>query len=185
VVRINPTAAQPTPPDRSPSSGAGENLDSLYQAVFRRALYLMGNRTAAEDTAQETFLRYLSRRPAGLTSPLAWLITVCTRLCFDRMRSGRRHQTEPLNEAALMANSRGLPEEVLLDREEAQMARQALESLDPRERMLLLLRHSGTPYRALAAAAGCAEGSVGPLLHRAERRFRAAYERLAESGPSR
>jgi RNA polymerase sigma factor (sigma-70 family) len=185
VPTITHAAPQPTPPERSAQPVAGENLAGLWQAVFRRALYLTGNRTTAEDAAQETFVRYLANRPAGLASPLAWLITVCTRVCFDWGRKQRRSAAAPLEAGDRVADPGLLPDELLTGQEEARTARQALEQLDPRDRMILLLRYSATPYREIAAAAGCAESSVGQLLHRAERRFKAAYEQLAESGPPR
>lgn len=162
----------------------GESLSALYPAVYRRALYLIGDPATAEDAAQETFFRYLTRRPAGLRSPAAWLATVCTRLCYDWMRS-RSRRAVPLEAAEEIVDPGLLPEEVLTDREDLELARQALERLDPRDRTVLLLRHSSTSYREIAAVVGCAESSVGSLLHRAERRFRDVYQRLASDGPSR
>lgn len=185
MLTITRTAPQPTPPQQPQQPVPGEHLAGLWQAVFRRALYLTGNRTTAEDAAQETFCRYLANRPAGLASPLAWLITVCTRVCFDWGRKQRRSPTAPLEAGEHVADPGLLPDELLTGQEEARMARQALEQLEPRDRMILLLRYSSAPYREIALAAGCAESSVGQLLHRAERRFKAAYERLAESGPPR
>ncbi|HEY8345932.1 MAG TPA: sigma-70 family RNA polymerase sigma factor [Symbiobacteriaceae bacterium] len=162
----------------------GETLSDLYPAVYRRALYLTGDPAAAEDTAQETFLRYLTRKPQGLRNPAAWLATVCTRLCYDWMRSGRRRSV-PLETAAQLTDAAPLPEEIVSDREELALVRAALEHLHPRDRMVLLLRHSNASYREIAAAVGVAESSVGPLLHRAERRFRDAYRRLAAGRPPR
>lgn len=37
-----------------------DDLKGLYQTSFRRALYLLGTPSAAEDAAQEAFYRYLS-----------------------------------------------------------------------------------------------------------------------------
>ncbi len=163
----------------------GENFTGLYHAVFRRALYLLGDRHQAEDAAQETLLRYISRRPAGLTSPVAWLVTVCTRLCYDWMRQRRRRPAEPLEAATGLHDPGPAPDQAAETREELHRARQALESLDARDRMILLLRHSGSSYRDIATQVGCAENSVGQLLHRAERRFRAAYELLDTHPPRR
>lgn len=161
-----------------------ENLNGIYQTIFRRALYLLGNRTAAEDAAQEAFYRYLSRRPAALANPTAWLMTVVTRLCFDWLRRERHVAPGPPAERAEAVDTRPLPEEALTHREDLDRVRAALDALEPRDRMVLLLRHSGEPYRVIAEQAGCAENSVGQILHRAERRFQAAYERLAHHGPS-
>lgn len=161
-----------------------ERLANLYQAVYRRALYLTGNRTTAEDAAQETFFRYLSRRPAGLNSPLSWLITVCTRICIDWSRK-QKPVPLPDEQAARIADTGQLPDEVLSGQEEIRLTRVALESLEHRDRTILLMRYAYAPYREIAAAIGCADNSVGQMLHRAERRFKAAYEHLVAHGTPR
>lgn len=175
---LRQAAPQPTPAE-------GENLNHWYQKLFRRALYLTGDHGLAEDAAQETFYRYLSRRPAGLANPGAWLITVCTRLCYDWLRRRGRNPAAPFDENLSVADPGPLPEEVLTDREDLVLVRQALDSLAPRDRLILLLRYSSTSYREIAGTIGCAESSVGQLLHRAEGRFKAAYEHLVKHGSPR
>ena len=71
----------------------------------------------------------------------------------------------------------------MIARAEAALVRAALDRLPPRDRTLLLLRHSGASYAEIARALGCARGSVGTLLVRAERRFKTGYERMVESPP--
>lgn len=63
----------------------------------------------------------------------------------------------------------------VLRREEQAEVRQALARLPERQRNCLLLLHSGYRYAEIAATVGIAVGSVGVLLTRAERAFRAAY----------
>lgn len=162
-----------------------EGFSLLYQTTYRRALYLTGDRATAEDAAQETFCRYLARRPANLANPAAWLLTVCTRLCFDWMKRGRRRAAQPLDAAYAVSDPQPLPEQVVSRQEDLALARAALDRLEPRDRMMLLLRYSSASYREIAAQAGCAESSVGQLLHRAERRFRSAYADLSGSHSSR
>ena len=52
----------------------------------------------------------------------------------------------------------------------------------PRDRAVLLLRHSGFSYAEIADAVGLAPGSVGTTLVRAQRRFREVYEGTAGGG---
>lgn len=160
----------------------GDHLAALYQTVFRRALYLIGDRYCAEDAAQETFFRYLNHRPRSLENPAAWLYTVVTRLCYDWLKRSKRSQVTTLSEAGNLPDLQPTPDQALADQEELALVRHGLDQLVPRDRMILLMRHAGSPYREIAAAVGCAESSVGQLLHRAERRFKAAYEEL--SNPS-
>jgi RNA polymerase sigma factor (sigma-70 family) len=73
------------------------------------------------------------------------------------------------------AASDATPPQALLRAEEQTEVREALERLPDRQRDCLLLRHSGYSYAEIAAAIGIAVGSVGVLLARAERAFRATY----------
>ena len=83
-----------------------EQLYPLYYDELVRFLTgLLHSRAAAEDAAQETFLRALSHaeqlmdmdRPACR----AWLYRTAKRICIDRCRRARR--AEPLTEAAAEA----------------------------------------------------------------------------------
>jgi RNA polymerase sigma-70 factor (ECF subfamily) len=49
--------------------------------------------------------------------------------------------------------------------------REALETLSPRDREMLLLRQEGFSYREIAEVAGVSDRSVGTILARALQRF--------------
>src|SRR3546814_14185101 len=57
------------------------------------AYRMLGARDEAEDAVQEAFLRWHRADAAEIRSPEAWLVTVVTRLCLDRLRAeiGRAH----------------------------------------------------------------------------------------------
>lgn len=103
---------------------SGNDLRALWQSVYRRAFYLLGNLSAAEDVAQEAFSRFLGRRPDDLANLRGWLIAVCSRIAFDWIR--RRGRETHLNETA--------------DLPASQPASRAPARLAPREQMILLLR---------------------------------------------
>ena len=73
------------------------------------------------------------------------------------------------------------PSGVVIRLEEQAAIRQALVEVPERQRECLLLRHSGYSYAEIAATLGIAVGSVGVLLARAERAFRAQYRRQDDS----
>jgi RNA polymerase sigma-70 factor (ECF subfamily) len=56
------------------------------------------------------------------------------------------------------------------------MVRRILATMKPGQAKILLLRHSGLSYKEIAIALNVAPGSVGSLLTRAERAFRAKYQ---------
>lgn len=164
--------------------------DDRLEAVFRRryaeiaglARRVLGDRAEAEDVAQETFAK-LARHPV-LHRPddevAAWLRRVAVNASFNRAR-GRRRAKDVADRAARLepapaAEDAGSQLATVVRREEQTLVRAALASLPERQRACLLLRHSGYRYREIAEALGLAVGSVGVLLSRAERAFRATYE---------
>ena len=66
-------------------------------------------------------------------------------------------------------------EEAHTDLDDVLDVRETLEALEPRDRVALLLRHSGFSYAEIADATGLAPSSVGTTLARAQRRFRQEY----------
>jgi RNA polymerase sigma-70 factor (ECF subfamily) len=73
------------------------------------------------------------------------------------------------------------PEASLERKEVRERAREALDSLAPRDRERVLMRYSGVSYQEIAAAIDVESSSIGTLLARAERRFAAAVSLAAEA----
>lgn len=57
--------------------------------VFAVAYRMLGSVTEAEDVVQDTWLRWSAVDRDTVRTPSAWLTTVATRLCLDRLRSAR------------------------------------------------------------------------------------------------
>ena len=146
-------------------------FEDVYPGLHRYCVRLTGDEDVAADTAQEAFVRLLERgvkgEPAGLK---AWLFKVATHVIRDRARVEG-------NRARLLA-ANPMPDAVedhtqdRIDRSRRVAdVRKALDSLDERDRTLLLMREEGFQYRELAEAIGVEPTSVGTLLARARRRF--------------
>jgi RNA polymerase sigma-70 factor (ECF subfamily) len=157
---------------------------AYYRQVFATAYRLLGSTQEAEDMAQEVFLRlYLRPLPPGRQhNLLGWLLRVTTNLAYNLARDQRRRSARE-NRALvdLQEDLEGEPIEIGRGAETAREVREVLRQLSERQAQLLLLRQAGLSYAELAAAVGVAEGSVGTLLARAERAFRAKYAASAES----
>ena len=162
--------AAPSPSDDAPAEVLrlfGEHGSSLYR--FCRCN--LGSTPDAEDVVQETFLKLLQhlRAGGGRANLRAWLFEVAANACRDRVRwrprwlpwqaELDRRTVEPFDEAP-----------------DRRIARAALRSLAPRDRLLLSLRAQGLSYRGIAAAAGIRERSVGRLLARAVDRWKRRVE---------
>lgn len=153
-----------------------ELFDAVYPALLRYCVRLTGDGDAAEDVAQEAFVRLLDRNvrgdPAGLR---AWLFKVATHLVRDRVKVSRNR--ERLLEQNPVHPERAESPDRAVEREDLRReVRAALDSLDERDRTLLLMREEGFDYRELADAIGVQASSVGTLLARARGRFVEAME---------
>ncbi len=138
----------------------------------------LGNADDAEDVAQEAFVRLLGEQPRDSR---AWLFTVASHLAVDHRRASARRERYSAGHAETPGGSSGTAaDDELLRDERVASVRQVLDTLRPRDRELLLLHHTGVPYREIATRLGVAQSSVGPLLARAHRRFMVRYTAVYE-----
>ncbi|PSR29541.1 MAG: RNA polymerase subunit sigma-24 [Sulfobacillus thermosulfidooxidans] len=152
------------------------DLDRLYAEHFdklvRYAQSLLGdNRHSAEDVVQEAFTRLIHQSLKDYRNTPAWLRTVVTHLCFDRLREMKKqgdHQAVP-EAAGPSAEDLSLRE---LDR---QLLQRALAHLSPRDQNILWLRHNGYRYKEIAQELAIDPAQVGMMLLRALKKLRAAY----------
>ena len=71
-----------------------EILVNTYEnTLYRAALAILGDRAGAEDAVQDTFLRYLEKRPEFRDGEheKAWLLKVAANRCKSVLRTRRRH----------------------------------------------------------------------------------------------
>lgn len=152
-------------------------FQQLYPALYRYLHRLTGDPDAAEDVAQESFVRLL-RQSLPEEEARPWLFTVATNLVRDRARKRQRHLR--LSEAVPAPTPRERPD-VSTERADAiRRVREALGEVPERDRTLLLMREEGFKYDEIARVVGVAPGSVGTLLARALRRFEDVYRKLNE-----
>lgn len=163
-----------------------------YGRVHRILRRLLGSDEAAEDAAQEVFLRLYHQEapPADDTGLSRWLARVATNLGLNILRADRRQRNHLQQSAVLdraeepVREERQDPARVALAQEETAAVRAALDGMSERARSLLILRNSGLAYAEIAEALDIAPGSVGTLLARAERDFRKRYAALDRAGQS-
>jgi RNA polymerase sigma-70 factor (ECF subfamily) len=162
------------------------DFDGLYEEVFpslfRYCTRLTGDPDAAEDVAQEAFIRLLSREVEGHPVALrVWLFRVATHLIRDRYRvsENRKRLLETYPVAPTGAPD---PQERVEAEEEAGGVRAALDELTERDRTMLLMREEGFSYKEIGEAVDVLPSSVGTLLARAQKRFVEAYEAAATGG---
>jgi RNA polymerase sigma-70 factor (ECF subfamily) len=166
------------------SSAAFEELVLRYQARLLTVLeHLVGNRELAEDLAQEVFLRVFRARsryqPEARFS--TWLFTIANNVASNALRSKSRRRevgvpdkingsdtnTFGLDQMAKAASAL-MPTRALDKAESAQIVRLALESLNERQRLALLLsKFEGMSYQDIAQTMGLSVQAIKSLLSRA------------------
>ena len=149
-------------------------VDAYSGPLFRYAWRLLGERDAAEDVVQETFLRLW--RSASAWKPnapvQAWLYRVAGNVARDALR--RRQKIAELAEDELDP-SPGVEIQVS-DSMEVDRLRAFVDELPERQRQALLLcRLEGMTMSEAASVLSCSVESVESLLARARRTLRARF----------
>lgn len=145
--------------------------------LFGIAYRMLGTVSDAEDVLQDAFLRYSAAHASDIRSTEAFLTTIVTRLCLDRIKSAQ-HQREAyvgpwLPEPMLtdLPPEARDPAERAADLESISMAFLVLlQSLSPEERAAFLL-HEVFDYRYgdIAAFVGKPESTCRQLVSRAKK----------------
>ncbi|SDC94220.1 RNA polymerase sigma factor, sigma-70 family [Paenibacillus sp. UNCCL117] len=165
----------------------GSQMPELFQRLFRehypgvaRKLYaLTGDYAAAEDLAQEVFLRLYRSPPERLDAVGAWLHRVLTRIGYDYLRQRQSGQALWEKEAARVAawaeDAAPSGETEVIRAWEKEVVRKVLRKLSDRDRTALLLREEGYSYEEIALRLEVNPKIVGTLLARAEERLKKKY----------
>jgi RNA polymerase sigma-70 factor, ECF subfamily len=150
--------------DDGPDSVAHEYLRHR-RALMNYCLYVMGDRDAAKDIVQESFLRLAGKTKESGTpeSPKDWLFICARNLCFKILRSSKtRKAYQPLLECSRDKTSV----------EDKRFIQEVLGRLDTEDRDLILLREV-EQYSAgeIAELIGISEEAVRVRLHRVRKRM--------------
>ena len=149
-----------------------------YPKVVAIAYRVLADRTAAEDVAQEVFLKFHRSHSPDSQHASGWLHAAAVHSALNVIRGERRraqretaHALDPARPAILS------PERIVEDAEQRREVRRALMRLPERTAAVLMLRHSGLSYAEVATALGIKVGNVGTLLRRAEEALRKEVHR--------
>ena len=149
--------------------------------VYNLAARILGDRTAAEDVAQDTFVsayKALARFRGG--SLRAWLLRIASNLCYDRLRSAKRRPEQSLDEAmespGFHVPSRDpSPEQQAISREIHDHVQRAILELPFDQRnTIMLVDVQGLSYQEAADAMDVSMGTVKSRLSRARAAVRDA-----------
>jgi RNA polymerase sigma-70 factor (ECF subfamily) len=162
------------------SSGDATAFRQIYDrhapAVFRFLVNLLGNRGAADEATQETFVRAHARlrfmREGDKLLP--WLLGIARNVSFEMLRKNRRTESVDDEDLDARAGSALNPEALLLRREADELLGRALQRIpEERRAALILLMDHGLAYAEIAEILDWSLAKVKVEIHRARLKLRA------------
>ena len=185
--------------DADDSAAFGQLVELYNHRLVTVLQNLVGSKEEAEDLAQEAFLRVFRGRkryhPRAKFS--TWLFTIANNLALNVLRSRQRKPVVPLNlrdsgplgprpQEQLVHDRGPQPQHQLAHQELAGVIRQALETLNERQRIAVVLnKFEDMNYAEIAAVMGLTTKAVKSLLSRARENLRIvlkSYVQMDRSG---
>jgi len=155
---------------------------SYQHRVYNLAFRILADPAAASDATQETFIaayQKLSTFRGGSFS--SWLLRIVSNRCYDELRRQKRRPTTSWEEFGnvdedanpILVNGGESPEENVERGELARLLQQAIATLPPDQRVVLVLSDvEGMSYAEIAETVEVAVGTVKSRLARARARLR-------------
>jgi len=173
---------------RGDAQAFGALVERYQEVAFRAAYLIVRDAQAAEDVAQDGFIRaHRELRRFRQGEPFRpWLLRIVTNLALNEVRArGRRVGLAGRIGALARPSVAPAPAEGVEAAEEQSAVARAINELPPDDRVVLYLRYFlELPEREIAVAIGRPPGTVKSRLHRAGGRLRelieARYPQLIE-----
>jgi RNA polymerase sigma-70 factor (ECF subfamily) len=152
--------------------------------LFTVAYELLGSAADAEDTVQETWLRWDGIGAGGqaeVADPRAYLVRIVSRLALNRLRTMARRKEDYVGEwlPEPLLTTPDVAEDVELAESVSLAMLTVLETLTPTERAVFVLREVfDLPFDEIAAATGKSASTVRQIAHRARSHVAARRPRV-------
>jgi RNA polymerase sigma-70 factor (ECF subfamily) len=179
-----------------------ELVELYHQRLVNVMQHLVGNPEEAEDLAQEVFLRvYRGRKKYHPRAKFStWLFTIANNLALNVLRTRQRKPVIPLNvrdsgplgprpAEQLVKDRERSPQQHMQQQELAEVVRQALDTLNERQRVAVVLnKFEDMNYADIAEVMELSTKAVKSLLSRARENLRSvlkAYIYMESAPPAR
>lgn len=151
-----------------------------HRRLYRFCLNMTGDRHAAEDLVQDTFMRILKYGGSyrGDSDFAPWMFRIARNACVDHLR---RRTLEGTSEQGMAGAAVDAPaaDVCAAGEQRAELLRRALMRLPVQGREVLVLsRYDFKTYEEIARVLGCSVGAVKVRAHRAMKQLRTAYLEL-------
>jgi RNA polymerase sigma factor (sigma-70 family) len=150
----------------------GRFFDLVFPFVYSLAFRSTGDRSSAQDIAQEVFLKVYraAERLDSERSPYPWLTAITVNTARDLARRIATRAEQPFDEGVLASQQDvgAGPHETLVRKERENLLERALLSLDYRQRMVVLLRdYCGCSHEEIASMVDTSPAAVRKRYSRA------------------
>jgi RNA polymerase sigma-70 factor, ECF subfamily len=158
--------------------------------LFSIAYRMLGSASDAEDVLQDAWVRYRSADRSAVRSPKAFMTTIVTRLCLDRLKSAQKTREEyigPWLPEPVLTSELESPETMVQRSESVTLAFLVLlEQLSPEERAVFLLKDVfDYEHAEIAEMLGTTTDNSRQLLHRAKTRLKEGRPRRTGTAEAR
>ena len=157
----------------------GTLVSRYYDACWRFAYHMLGERADAEDVVQDSFLRaYLAiGRYDERDQFRGWLFRILTNQCHNALTSRGRRTRRFVQDEIALESAPAPPLGLATGVEDAALV-QALNQLDPLQREALLLKYAeGLEYGEMSTMTGAGESALKMRVKRGSERLRALLGR--------
>jgi RNA polymerase sigma-70 factor, ECF subfamily len=162
-------------PETPPPPALEELLEQF--AWVRNLARTMVREADAEDLAQETMLRAIQSPPRHGQNIRAWLAQISRNISNSNRRRDKRRVAK-MAEKAPKPREVPRPDEVFIKQEAGRILREEVESLNPNERYLILVRYQeGLSVREIAQALDISLKAAQSRLDRAKAKLRQKMKR--------
>lgn len=153
--------------------------DQYHQDVFQFLIYLVKNRTLAEDLMHEVYIRVFRAydRFEGKSSEKTWLFSIAKNVAIDHFRKAavrKKHSMDFFDwETQQLVSPERIPEEISMLNEDKIRLYQTLDTCTGDQKMVIIMRFfQDLSIAETADVLGWTEGKVKTTQHRAIKSLR-------------
>lgn len=163
--------------------------DEYHQDVFQFLIYLVKNRTVAEDLSQEVYMRVLKAydKFEGKSAEKTWLFSIAKNVAIDYFRKHNVRQKHTFDafewENEQLTSPERTPEQLFEMNEEMTQLLEALEQCSGDQKMVIIMRYfQELSIQETADILDWTESKVKTTQHRAIKTLRGILQQRVKEG---